>query len=86
MVVDENDVVLKASAPAYALGLVRANEMVDEELASIVRQVRRDGQTGAAEHERGPDEPRRTKASDDVDAAALADASLVHDPAHAVTA
>ncbi len=44
VVVDENDVVLKASAPAYALSLVRGNEMVDAELASIVRQVRRDGQ------------------------------------------
>ncbi len=44
VVVDENDVVLKASAPAYALGLVRGNEMVDGELAGMVRKVRRDGQ------------------------------------------
>ena len=44
VVVDEEDRVLKASAPAYALGLVRNNEMVDVELAELVRQVRRDGQ------------------------------------------
>jgi len=44
VVVDDHDVVLKASAPAYALGLVRGNEMVDGELAGIVRKVRRDGQ------------------------------------------
>ena len=44
VVVNEEDVVLKASAPAYALGLVRNNEMVDPELADLVRQVRRDGQ------------------------------------------
>ena len=44
VVVNEEDVVLKASAPAYALGLVRNNEMVDSELADLVRQVRRDGQ------------------------------------------
>ncbi|MET1058144.1 MAG: ATP-binding protein [Nocardioides sp.] len=44
VVVDEEDRVLKASAPAYALGLVRNNEMVDTELAELVRQVRRDGQ------------------------------------------
>ena len=44
VVVDEEDRVLKASAPAFALGLVRNNEMVDAELADLVRQVRRDGQ------------------------------------------
>ena len=44
VVVDEEDRVVKASAPAYALGLVRNNEMVDAELAELVRQVRRDGQ------------------------------------------
>ena len=44
VVVNDEDVVLKASAPAYALGLVRNNEMVDPELADLVRQVRRDGQ------------------------------------------
>ena len=44
LVVDENDEVLKASAPAYALGLVRDNALAVEELAELVRQVRRDGQ------------------------------------------
>ena len=44
VIVNEEDVVLKASAPAYALGLVRNNEMVDQELADLVRAVRRDGQ------------------------------------------
>ena len=44
LVVNENDEVLKASAPAYALGLVRGNEVCVEELAELVRLVRRDGQ------------------------------------------
>ncbi len=44
LVVDEKDEVLKASAPAYALGLVRGTEVAVEELADLVRQVRRDGQ------------------------------------------
>ena len=44
VVVDDNDVVLKASAPAYALGLVRGTALVSDELADLVRQVRRDGQ------------------------------------------
>jgi two-component system sensor histidine kinase SenX3 len=44
LVVNENDEVLKASAPAYALGLVRGNELCLEELADLVKRVRRDGQ------------------------------------------
>ena len=44
VVVDGNDAVLKASAPAYALGLVRGTAMSSDELADLVRQVRRDGQ------------------------------------------
>src|SRR3954470_15474746 len=44
LVVDENDEVLKASAPAHAFGLVRANKVAVAELAELVRQVRRDGQ------------------------------------------
>lgn len=44
VVLDENDVVLKSSAPAYALGLVRGNELIVDELADLVHQVRRDGQ------------------------------------------
>jgi len=44
LVVDEYDEVVQASAPAYALGLVRDNRLTIDELAAIVRQVRRDGQ------------------------------------------
>jgi two-component system sensor histidine kinase SenX3 len=44
VVVDDADVVLRASAPAYAFGLVRGNEVEDPELAELVRRVRRDGQ------------------------------------------
>jgi two-component system sensor histidine kinase SenX3 len=44
LVVDENDDVLKASAPAYAFGLVRDQRVAVQELADLVRQVRRDGQ------------------------------------------
>ncbi len=44
LVVDENDDVLKASAPAHALGLVRGDVLAVDELADLVRQVRRDGQ------------------------------------------
>ena len=44
LVVDENDEVLKASAPAHALGLVRGKELAVDELADLVRRVRRDGQ------------------------------------------
>jgi two-component system sensor histidine kinase SenX3 len=44
LVVDEKDEVLKASAPAHALGLVAGNRLSVEELADLVRQVRRDGQ------------------------------------------
>ena len=44
VVVDDNDEVLKASAPAYALGLVRGSKLVSAELADVVRKVRRDGQ------------------------------------------
>jgi two-component system sensor histidine kinase SenX3 len=44
VVVDGSDTVVKASAPAYALGLVRGTQMVPGELADLVQQVRRDGQ------------------------------------------
>ena len=44
VIVDDDDVVVKASAPAYALGLVRGNALLSAELADFVRQVRRDGQ------------------------------------------
>jgi two-component system, OmpR family, sensor histidine kinase SenX3 len=44
VVVDDTDAVLKASAPAYALGLVRGSALASDDLAELVRQVRRDGQ------------------------------------------
>ncbi|MFE6509354.1 sensor histidine kinase [Nocardioides sp. NPDC057767] len=44
VVVDEDDTVLKASAPAYALGLVRGTSLVSPELTELVHGVRRDGQ------------------------------------------
>ncbi|MCW2797405.1 ATP-binding protein [Nocardioides sp.] len=44
VVVDDADVVQKASAPAYAMGLVRGTRLVSAELADLVNQVRRDGQ------------------------------------------
>jgi two-component system sensor histidine kinase SenX3 len=44
VLVGEDDVVLKASAPAYAMGLVRGHALVADDLAELVSQVRRDGQ------------------------------------------
>ena len=44
VVIDDDDSVLKASAPAYALGLVSGTRLTVDELADLVRQVRRDGQ------------------------------------------
>ncbi|ABL83542.1 MULTISPECIES: ATP-binding protein [unclassified Nocardioides] len=44
VVVDDADVVLKASAPAYAMGLVRGTALASTDLADLVHQVRRDGQ------------------------------------------
>ena len=49
VVVDESDQVLKASAPAYAFGLVRGNSVVVPELLDLVAQVRRDGQIRESE-------------------------------------
>lgn len=44
VVVDESDLVLKASAPAFAMGFVRGSTLLSEELAELIRSVRRDGQ------------------------------------------
>lgn len=44
VVVDESDAVVKASAPAFAMGFVRGNTLLSEELGDLIRQVRRDGQ------------------------------------------
>lgn len=43
VLVDENDKVVKASAPAYAFGLVSDDRLTVAELAELVRSVRRDG-------------------------------------------
>jgi two-component system, OmpR family, sensor histidine kinase SenX3 len=44
LVVDEKDEVVKASAPAYAFGVVSGRQVTVQELADLIRQVRRDGQ------------------------------------------
>jgi len=44
VVVDDHDVVVQASAPAFAMGFVRGTSLVSEELSSLVSEVRRDGQ------------------------------------------
>ena len=44
VVVGADDRVLKASAPAYAMGLVSGTSLLSQELADLVTQVRRDGQ------------------------------------------
>ncbi|MGH3366104.1 MAG: sensor histidine kinase [Nocardioidaceae bacterium] len=44
LIIDAEDTVLKASAPAHALGLVRGDRPAVAELLDLVRQVRRDGE------------------------------------------
>src|SRR4051812_9756488 len=44
VVVGADDRVLKASAPAYAMGLVSGGSLMSQELADLVSRVRRDGQ------------------------------------------
>jgi len=44
LVVDASDEVLKASAPAIAMGLVKERRIAVRELEELVQQVRRDGQ------------------------------------------
>jgi two-component system sensor histidine kinase SenX3 len=44
LLMDEDDRVLQASAPAYALGLVQQQELTSPTLLALVHQVRRDGQ------------------------------------------
>jgi two-component system sensor histidine kinase SenX3 len=44
VIVDDTDTIVKASAPAYALGLVRGTRLESEELDRLVHEVRRDGQ------------------------------------------
>ena len=44
VVVGGDDTVVKASAPAYAMGLVSGTSLMSHELAELVTEVRRDGQ------------------------------------------
>lgn len=44
VLVDDADVVLKASAPAYALGLVRGDRVVPSDLTAMIRAVRSTGE------------------------------------------
>jgi len=44
VVLDERDTVVRASAPAYALGIVRGDDLVVPELVEAARQVRHDGE------------------------------------------
>jgi len=55
VLIDTSDVVVKASAPAYALGIVRDDALVPAELMDLVRQVRRDGQVREADLALQPD-------------------------------
>lgn len=49
VLVDDADEVVQASAPAFALGIVKDGALAPEELAELARQVRRDGQVREAE-------------------------------------
>jgi len=61
LVVDASDEVLKASAPAIAMGLVRERRIAVRELEELVQQVRRDGQIRETEVviQRAPGVPPR---------------------------
>lgn len=61
LVVDASDEVLKASAPAIAMGLVRERRISVRELEDLVQQVRRDGQIRETEvvMQRSPGIPPR---------------------------
>jgi two-component system sensor histidine kinase SenX3 len=54
LVVRSDDTVVKASAPAYAMGLVRGGALLVAEVTAMVHGVRRDGQIREAELELGP--------------------------------
>jgi two-component system sensor histidine kinase SenX3 len=56
VLLDSSDAVVKASPAAHALGLVRGQRMVSDELVSVARKVRRDGEIRQVELEipRGP--------------------------------
>lgn len=50
VIIDSEERVLQASAPAMALGIVRDDRLVDHTIAEIVRIVRRDGQVRESDH------------------------------------
>ncbi len=54
VIVDDTDQVLKASAPAYALGIVQGTQIRNDRLVDVIRQVRRDGQIRQVEMELRP--------------------------------
>lgn len=49
VIVDHNDAVLQASAPAVAMGLVSRDRLLPAEITDLVRHVRRDGQVREAD-------------------------------------
>ena len=49
VLIDSSDTVVKASAPAFAMGIVHEDRLEPEELMTLVRQVRRDGQVREAD-------------------------------------
>lgn len=49
VLIDSGDTVVKASAPAFAMGLITEDRLESDELMSLVRQVRRDGQVREAD-------------------------------------
>ena len=49
VLIDSADAVLQASAPAHAMGIVHDDRLQPEELMTLVRQVRRDGQVRQAD-------------------------------------
>lgn len=61
VVVDERDSVVKASAPAYAYGLVRGSHLVVDELRDLVHQVRRDGEIREGRFELPTSDDRTTR-------------------------
>ena len=49
VLIDSADTVVKASAPAFAMGIINDDRLEPEELMALVRQVRRDGQVREAD-------------------------------------
>ena len=49
VLIDSSDTVVKASAPAVAMGIVADDRLAPDELMTLVRQVRRDGQVREAD-------------------------------------